>query len=80
VWRAPLETLGRERLEPRRFFCEAEKGYYVLAVRFVVDEFRRVHIRKDALRVLCCSVRCVTDNNDMDTDRLRRVTCMRLCV
>jgi hypothetical protein len=34
-----------------------EKGYNVLAVLFVVDEFRRVHVRKDALRVhdkLCC--------------------------
>jgi hypothetical protein len=35
----------------------AEKGYHVLAVLFVVDEFRRVHVRKDALHVhdkLCC--------------------------
>jgi hypothetical protein len=38
----------------------AEKGYYVLAVLFVVDEFQRVHVRKDALRVhdkLCCRLR-----------------------
>jgi hypothetical protein len=45
--------LGREVCVRER----AEKGYNVLAVLFVVDEFRRVHVRKDALRVhdkLCC--------------------------
>jgi hypothetical protein len=34
----------------------AEKRY-VLAIMFIVDEFRRVYVRKDALRVhdkLCC--------------------------
>jgi hypothetical protein len=34
-----------------------KKGYYVLAVLFVVDEFRQVHVRKDVLRIhdkLCC--------------------------
>jgi hypothetical protein len=36
---------------------QMEKGYYVLVVLFVVDGFRRVHVRKDALHVhdkLCC--------------------------
>jgi len=35
----------------------AEKGYCVLAVLFVTDDFWQVHVRKDELRVhdkLCC--------------------------
>jgi hypothetical protein len=60
--------------------CRSERKRILYScVLFVVDEFRRVHVRKDVLRVQvvlqpevkCCSVRCVTDNKDVDMDRLR---------
>jgi hypothetical protein len=60
--RGGAEVRYQECHEDRRLGREVcaeanEKGYYVLVVLFVVDEFRRVHVQKDVLHVhekLCC--------------------------